>query len=411
MLDPLIIPPISEHDSAVIQLADDDISFLQQFVPGKLNIYPTGEQNRYLIKTGSNVGFIILPSKRVLEIRPKVPVNSLFSMLAKVYDPARRDIFRDNAQSYATMQDLFEYVVRIFTIESEDVLTAGLLKSYQKKTDVLTTVKGRLRLEETWHRFQGLQDQHVCCFSNFTPDVTENRAIRFASHLLKQIRYKQKDLSSRLQRIDQALHAVQYSENILEKLDGLDFNRLNERYRPALLLAKLLIDHLTFSGSSGDEPFLSYLIDMDWLFQAYLAQTLKDYARRFNWTVMTTPRHYLDMEKSIAVEPDILLIVNLKPVLIVDAKYKLSASQEDIYQMIAYCHALDLQKAILVHPAHEKAPMGERFIRGPGNICIEYQNLAVDGSPYQLQDAAAALAVKVNHALSEVLKVKMSVPA
>jgi len=90
-----------------------------------------------------------------------------------------------------------------------------------------------------------------------------------------------------------------------------------------------------------------------------------------------------------------------RPVLVVDAKYKLAAAQSDLYQILAYCHILGLTTGVLVHPAHEQAPAGALAVRGPGGIYLRYLALDLRGNPAQLQVQVRALAERVWSLLEE----------
>jgi hypothetical protein len=83
--------------------------------------------------------------------------------------------------------------------------------------------------------------------------------------------------------------------------------------------------------------------------------------------------------------PDVTIYWQDRPVLVVDAKYKLAAAQSDLYQILAYYHILGLTTGVLVHPAHEHAPAGALTVRGPGGIYLRYLALDLRGNPAQLQ--------------------------
>ena len=88
-------------------------------------------------------------------------------------------------------------------------------------------------------------------------------------------------------------------------IDRLEFHRLNDAYKPALTLAKLILDYLTFSGSQGNEPFLAYLIDMDVLFQQYLSTILRQETEQSRYWTKEEENHSLDLGKKITIRPDI----------------------------------------------------------------------------------------------------------
>jgi 5-methylcytosine-specific restriction enzyme subunit McrC len=375
---------LKEHVTQEVTLSGNEVGAIRKLLPGKVDIWPTGETNRYLIRPSSYVGFVVLPSRRTLVIGTKVPIETLFALLAAVYDPTRK-YFQEDLQAYTTLQDLFEFVVKIFANHVEDLITRGILKGYRQVTTDTSTVKGRLLLAETIHHRPALHDRHYCSFSHFTPDISENRILNWTSFCLERYTYKEKILLSRLHRISRALLDVDLDPRSRWLFDRIQFHRLNERYQPALALARLLLDHLTFSGAAGKESFLAYLIDMNWLFERYLGVVIKRAAGQWGVQVREQDSHALDLGNKIRVQPDIVLYKNGKPLLVIDAKYKLEADQGDIYQMLAYCHAVGIDRAVLVHPASEDSPQGSVSIRRPGEIRVDYLTLDLSGAIDQIK--------------------------
>ena len=204
------------------------------------------------------MGFVRLPSGRILEVQPKVQIPTLFSILARVYQFGQKEIFDPETITYTTIEDFFEYVVTIFASQAEDLVPGGILNSYRSMQEDLITIRGRLMLPETWRHRPGLYDRHTCSFHQFTPDILEVRVLKWAAYVLKRYPYKEQSVSSRLRRIEQALVDVDLNPLALEAFDDLEFHRLNEHYRPALVMAKLLLDHLTFTGPPAKKP--SWLI-------------------------------------------------------------------------------------------------------------------------------------------------------
>jgi 5-methylcytosine-specific restriction enzyme subunit McrC len=374
---------LREHEKQTVTLAPDEVTFIRRELSSSVTIWPTYELGRYEVRTRSHVGFVILPGGRTLVIEPKVTIETLFALLAAVYDPDR-EFLREDPQAYTDVTALFEFVVRIFVIQVEDLIARGVLRGYRPIVDDLVAVRGRLLMAETLHRRPVLRDRHTCGYSHFTPDVDENRILRWAAFCLQPYRYREAGLAARLRRTDGALSRVMLDPEARRLFERLSFHRLNDPYRPALALARLLLDHLTFSGSAGEEPFLAYLVDMNVLFERYVGVVLRRAARAWDVQVLEQRPRYLDVGRQVQVKPDVILTHQDVPLLVVDAKYKLEAAQGDIYQMLAYCHALGLQEAVLVHPAHEEAPGGVMAIRGPGDVQVRYLTLDLRGGPADL---------------------------
>jgi 5-methylcytosine-specific restriction enzyme subunit McrC len=183
------------------------------------------------------------------------------------------------------------------------------------------------------------------------------------------------------------------------KYQELEFNRLNEPYRPALFLAKLLLDHIMFSGSEGEEPFLAFLVDMNWLFEKVVWTIINQHSSDLGVTAQEQKYYPLDKASLVSIQPDVVLYHQNLPTLVLDAKYKLDPNRADVYQVMAYCHALGLERAVLVHPESEELPTTELFIREPGDIKINYLSIDLSGDPSEIEVSSRGFIEKVRKIL------------
>jgi 5-methylcytosine-specific restriction enzyme subunit McrC len=390
---------LGEYRECEVILPDEDVETLHRFFPKEFTLRPTGEAKRYLLKAGSHVGVVVLPSGRTLVVEPKVKIETLFALLAAVYDP-NREFFRDEEHHYSTVETLFEFVVHIFATHVEDLITRGIMRGYQPFTSDMTAIRGRLEFAETLRHRPAIHDRHWCTYSRFTPDVIENRILRWTAFSLRAYHYKDQRLPGRLRRIVHLFSDVTLDQEARHLFQHLSFHRLNDPYQPALNLARLLLSHLSFSGVSGREPFMAYLVDMNWLFEKYVSAVLTNAAGIWEIELHAQSRHALDTKGDVTVIPDIILFDHDVPLLIIDAKYKLAPNKADIYQMLAYCHALGVEEAILVHPLSEHIQEDVVTIRKPGRIRVHYMSLNLDGGPEELEEHNQEFVERVGMMLS-----------
>ncbi len=384
---------LREHREVEYRLSQEQVAVIQKSFKDEVVLTPTLIKDHYILRAGSHVGFLQLPGGLTLVIEPKIPIDTIFFLLTFVYDPTK-EIFRQEEQRYTTIDGLFEYVVEVFTHQVEDLIARGILRNYQVRHDDLLAIRGKLQIMETLRRRPVIRDRHWCSFSHFTPDVPENVILRATVHMLKFHAYRAADLPSRLRRLERALAEVALDPEPLDLFDLLEFHRLNEHYRPTLSLACLLLEHITFTGAVGRQAFLSFLIDMDWLFEKVIEAFLQ------RWSPMglqaVGQRQYaLDRGAHVKVRPDVILLRGRKPVFALDAKYKLDPNRADIYQILAYCHALGIQEAALAYPYTEKVPVGRLSIREPGNVGIHYVPIDLSGTPEEIEVKGKAFAERI----------------
>lgn len=381
---------VTEYEKVRVQLTAADLAYLRQELPNQVGVIPTGEYGWYQIEAKSYVGFVVLPSGLTLRIVPKVEIPTLFALIAKVYDPDT-EFLREESQSYTTVEELFEFVVQFFVVHVEDLITRGILRGYRSVKEDLVAIRGRLLIAETMTKRPAIRDRHWCRHSEFTPDVPENRILKWTAYTLKAYHYRESGLYARLRRIQRALANVELDPQAVDLFSRLSYHRMNELYRPALRLARLLLNHLTVSGTAGREPFVAFLIDMNSLFERYLTVVIQEHLGKDSLRVEGQDRLPLDASSQVMMRPDIVIYRDDTPLLVLDAKYKLEEGQGDLYQMIAYCHTTDLPRGVLVHPAWEEAPSGSVRVRGSRGIEISYYALDLSGTPRELEVAARSL--------------------
>ncbi len=380
-----------EYGSWEGRLSEADAITIGKSLDGKLDINPImGRTGEYRLKATSHVGFIRLPSGRTIHIKPKVQIETIFAMLAAVHTQVK---FEYAPQSYSSLKDLFEFVVAIFARRTWTLLSGGIIKGYQERTGEMITVRGRIMFAETLRRNPATLHKHICRYIHFTADVPENRILKWAAFCLSLSSYRDKTLGGKLRRIYGTMADVELDANAPLMLDRLVYHRLNEHYRPTLELADMLLRHLTYSGSPGAHRFLGYLVDMNSLFEEYVAAVLSRNLRA-DFEIMPQEFVPLTTEGAVTVRPDVTIRTRDKlPLLAVDAKYKLEDHQADLNQMLAYHHALGVDVAVLVYPDGANVPDKPYNIRHGGKVY--HLTLDLSGGPAEMAQQAGEFSAQI----------------
>ncbi len=244
-------------------------------------------------------------------------------------------------------------------------------------------------MAETLRRSPVLRLHHHCVFPVFTPDGLENRILKLACQRVLPFPFRHHvDLPQRCRRLLKLLGEVPDDPHAEEGFRTLSYHRLNEHYRPALSLARLLLSHLSASGSRGGEPFVAFLVEMNQLFERYISHVLRDGLRRHSGIdVALQEGSHLDMASQVQIRPDILVRKNGAPVLVVDAKYKRMPGNADLYQVLAYCEVYRLTRAVLALPSHELTATQAYHVRPAGHLHIVLMPVDVSGSITDLVQA------------------------
>jgi 5-methylcytosine-specific restriction enzyme subunit McrC len=385
---------LREHRPADVVLSDDEVALLYREFAGRLDVLPTPAVGVYTLQPRQYVGFVVLPTGRVIEIRPKVRIGVLFAMLTKAH---RLADFGPEAATHTSVADLFEFVVGFFAGMVEDLVARGILRGFEPCEDDLLALRGKVLVTETVRQRPVVRDRHWCAFTEFTADVPENRILKLTCHTLLPFPYRRvPDLSSRLRRLLRTLAEVTLDPCAADAFGQLVYHRLNEHYRPALALARLLLSYLSPSGARGPQQFLAFLVDMNALFERYVTIILQEAASsQSGLSVVPQDVHTLDLAGQVIVKPDVVAYQENLPCLALDAKYKRDDPNTDVYQVLAYCHALGIPRAILAYPASEGVAAVRHRIRPTGGVEVVSLPLDLSGDVADLRRQTQAFTESV----------------
>jgi 5-methylcytosine-specific restriction enzyme subunit McrC len=385
---------LREHKQADFSLLDEEAAVLRRELTGRLDLLPTPIAGVYTLQPRQYVGLVVLPTGRVIEIRPKVNISVLFAMLTKAHRLAE---IGPEAATYTSVADLFEFVVDLFVSMVEDLVARGILRGFESFEGDLLALRGKVLVTETIRHRPVVRDRHWCAFTEFTADVPENRILKLTCVTLSPFPYRRvPGLGSRLRRLLRSLAEVTLDPCAVDAFDQLVYHRLNEHYRPALALARLLLSYLSPSGTRGPCQFLAFLVDMNTLFERYVTIALQEAAgMQEGLSVMPQDVHTLDLDRQVTVKPDVVVYRGDLPCLALDAKYKRDDPNIDVYQVLAYCHALGIPRAVLAYPASERIVAMRHRIRPAGGVEVALLPLDLSGGVTDLRRQTRVFAQSV----------------
>jgi 5-methylcytosine-specific restriction enzyme subunit McrC len=360
MSSPLIL---REYEDQPVTLDPDDVTFITEQLQGRIPIRRQLHGAGYVLNPNQFVGVVALPSGRRLESFPKVPVRSLFYMLAVVYDLPSP--FLPEWSEFDELDEMLEFVVAHYADLLESRISHGLYRTYAEREENLSAVRGRIAVaDDVRHNFV-LRHRTFCRFAEFTWDVPENQILRQVAHLVAGW-VRKPELRMRLRRIDRLMGEVTATNFAASALDRFTYHRLNDDYQPMHRLCRLFLEGASLSEAAGAFSFRTFLLDMNRLFEAFVTQVLRDRAPS-GIAVEDQVPVYLGHEKKVPMRPDIVVRDRGVPRLVADCKYKRLEPDEfrnhDVYQVLAYCTAINVEQGLLLYPVHEVDVRDEVSIR------------------------------------------------
>ncbi len=384
---------VREQGKTRAHLSQDEV---QQLLATKVvGLAPVPGEESYEIRAGSTVGTIVLPSLRLL-IRPKVDLENLFFLLGF---GAGLTNWTEAQFPYEGDPDLFRAVAWIFEAEVRRAAAQGMVRGYEPRSETLTTLRGRIDVAAQLRARQGRPFPLDCRFEEYTEDLPLNRVIKAAHRRLLQIPALDTRLAARLRhryRTFDSVSSVEYSAPFLPQLR---FTRLDRLWEPAGQLALLILRQQGIRDQAGKMIGTTFTVDMNELFERFVESMVRKEAQRAGLKLRAqAPRH---LTETIPIRPDLVLVQADKDLAVGDAKYKQLEpggwSNQDLYQLLAYCVSLGLPKGLLIYATEH--PLEHHAVERAG-VGLEIVGIDMSHRPQELEEAARAAARRlVQHAI------------
>ena len=369
-------------------------------VDAHIEVTPSSDEDgAYRLKPTSYIGAINIGELAVV-VRPKIPIDRVMFLITYAMDPKnwRRDpvvLDRDD--------DCLEAIVFAFAYRTRQAIQRGLLQGYRREEDALNTVRGRIRFGDQIGRRFAVPLPIEVAYDEYTEDIEKNQLLKTAIHLLGHTFIRSEAARQKVRRLRPAFATVGLGSYQRGVLPEVRYTRLDEHYRPAVELARLIIENSSLELLNGKVAGAAFLIDMNKVFERFLYVALGE--------VLGLPERQWKHEETLTLDEDSRIVMKpdlswwtpssgkngARPLFVGDAKYKKLDPQgfehSDIYQMLAYCTATDLPSGMLVYAAGEDKPR-EYKIKHAGKT-IEVASLDLSGTPENILGEVRRLADRV----------------
>ena len=378
------LPTLSEYDTGTVRLSDPQARRLEVVGGDYLTVAPHSDPGMWSVTAREYVGSLVVDDIRIL-IRPKIRPENLF-LLLEVGLPEQA--WRKEDFGYATHNDLLRSLVSFFARTLETTLARGLYRSYRNRNEDLKALRGRIDFGRQLSRAR-LPMPVACRYGEFTADVIENRGLRAAIRLSLRVSGVPATDRRRLMRELVAMEEVSDTRVSGDDVERVHYTRLNDHYRPALGLARLVLDNLTLVDRRGATTAASFMVNMNDLFERFVTERLSR-ALQGRLVVEGQKDDYLDVGKKVSIRPDLRFRHpgSGSVTYVGDIKYKLTADAQgrsaDYYQLLAYTTALDLPEGVLIYCRTDGGkPTGEVTVRHAGKK-LHVRAVDLSGSPSEV---------------------------
>lgn len=256
----------------------------------------------------------------------------------------------DEADLRMRRRSLMDLFLDRFVHEVRALVHAGLVKQYRTTRSNLTTLKGRLDLPEHLRLNLVHQERFAVVHQAYDTDHLLHAILRRALDIVERT-CTNAAIVGRAQDVNWAFDRVRERAINATTFDRLRLGRRTAAYKPALQLARLIILNFSPDLSSGREPVLSILFDMERLWEKFMFRLLLKHCHK-PWSVV--PQDELPFWEGRGIRPDLVLNRPPSDRIIADTKWKVpdddEPSMSDLQQMFAYNIRFVSKRGFLLYP-------------------------------------------------------------
>lgn len=262
------------------------------------------------------------------------------------------------AESFDTLHDLMAEIL-IQGVGSQ--VKRGLHRDYRRRSEELTTVRGRIDVTRTASTRPMVRGRLVCEFDEYELDTLHNRILKCVMILLIRQGDVSRERRDALRRLLPHLDTVAQISPTSIRWDQLSFTRSTASYRMLMGTCELVIRGLLPTEETGSNSLLSWVTDeaMSSLFERFLREYYRTHHSDLSPAAASVKWDLEDDTTSGAGQlPAMRTDVTLRRgprTLIIDAKYYRSTMQTgqygkesihsaNLYQILAYTKNADVRR-------------------------------------------------------------------
>jgi 5-methylcytosine-specific restriction enzyme subunit McrC len=324
-----------------------------------------------------------------LKVVPKVGVYRLLELLCASLDRISWD---EQEVAIGESDDLLRIVAESFARRTEQVVRRGVLQGYRSVEESMFGLRGRIDMGRQLSRRWGLPLPVEVTYDDYTIDVLENQLLLGAALVLLRMGDLPTRVASRLRRLEVQLDGVRPTPPTPSP-PQVAWMRLNERYRPAITLARLILQSSSLDiegnpSSSSD----AFLVDMNKVFEDAVGLGFQKALEENNFRVFLQYADHLDHHRRVEIRPDIVVRdASGSVVAVADIKYKRPSTDRllsgDVYQAVAYATRYGLDRVALIFA--EPPPVPELHV---GDITVHLLSIDLSATASEREHAITAVA-------------------
>lgn len=256
---------------------------------------------RFDVKPHQYVGAIVDGDTTII-VRPKLPIARVLFLLAHTADPA----WIDDA-ALVKAESLTEGAAMLFAAACDRAMRNGILRGYRDRRERLHTVRGRIDFAEQLRASPGRDLPLAVSYQEHDQDILENRLLLAALEIVADLPIHSTTTRRAITRLRRALADVTLQQFDSRRLPTVTWTRLNQHYRPAIDLARVILTGTEPDLHAGAIHAPGLVINMNTVFEDFVRHALR-HALDLNEHEFPAGRDAplpLDEAQRLMIEPDL----------------------------------------------------------------------------------------------------------
>jgi 5-methylcytosine-specific restriction enzyme subunit McrC len=314
------------------------------------------------LQAGQVVGVVVVLGASV-EILPKIdrPDGAVRRALVHMLSVAHGLAVTDSEMARLATQGetLLEFLVGVFADRLRTAVRRGLPHSYRRQQDELLLFRGKLDITRQISRHIVRPHLLACQFDELSSDTPLARVLKAVVARLRSITRRAANVR-RLAELSARFEYVSESADPLREPVALD--RTNAAFHRLYAWSRLFLSGLWQSTTTGTTEGVALLFPMNDLFEMYVSRVVQSILAPGAAKLQHSGRFALtDRDQSMfALRPDIVVdnevVIDTKWKTLVPEDRDVGVVQSDVYQMLAYAHAYEATRVVMLYPWHPGLP-------------------------------------------------------
>jgi len=337
--------------------------------------YPSPKNgHQWQISSQGWAGFLPVTRELNLRLAPKVEVGNLFRMLEFAYRLKQLEF--PGLIDCGSLEEIFERLAHVLARRVLARGRRGFHREYVPQEDRLPYLRGRIDLNRAIRAPWAASLD--CHYQEHTADIEDNQILAWTlSRIARSAACSRAEVVSTVGRAFRSLQGIATPmPSAPSDCSGRLYSRLNDDYRPLHALCRFFLENTGPTHEQGDRQALPVLVNMNQLFEMFVAEWLKAHLPH---ALELRAQEPVPLGSGLSFTIDGVLVdrETKRPLLVFDTKYKaaLSPTTADICQVVAYAEVKSCRDAVLIYPVEMETPFDARI----GEIRVRTLAFRLDG--------------------------------